>query len=233
MVSPPVADLAEYLCDLLPKPLNRAFFLNTGSETNEAALKIAKCATGKFEIVAFSASYHGLTGGAGAATYATGRKGGGPVVPGSLTFPTPNAMTSPFRKPDGSYDWQAELKYGWDLIDRSTVGSLCAFILEPILSTAGVIPLPKGYMAATLAECRKRDMLLIVDEAQTGCGRTGDLWAFQYDDIVPDILTLSKTLGAGLPMAAVVTNRELEDKAIANGVSGIFSYLPSAHRWYC
>lgn len=94
-------------------------------------------------------------------------------MPGQLVFPTPNAYTSPFKKADGSYDWEAEMTYGWDLIDRQTVGSLAAFLIEPILSTGGIIELPKGYMKRLLAECRKREVLLIVDEAQTGCGRTG------------------------------------------------------------
>lgn len=115
----------------------------------------------------------GLTGTAGASTYSAGRKNAGPVIPGVFGFPTPNAYRSPFRKTDGSYDWEAEMDFGWDMIDRQSVGSLAAFIAEPILSTGGIIDLPDGYLKRLQQECQKRNILLIMDEAQTGVGRTG------------------------------------------------------------
>ncbi|OJJ29884.1 hypothetical protein ASPWEDRAFT_46640 [Aspergillus wentii DTO 134E9] len=171
---------------------------------------MAKCYTGKFEIVAFVASYHGLTQGAGSATYSAGRANGGPCMPGQLAFPAPYAYRSPFKKADGSYDWETEMDFGWAMIDRQSVGSLAAFIMEPILSTGGILDLPRGYLQRLSLECKKRGMLLIVDEAQTGVGRTGNMFAFQHDDIVPDILALSKTLGCGLPLASVSTTPEIE-----------------------
>lgn len=213
MITPPVVELAERLAHLLPAPLEKSFFLNTGSETTEAAIKMAKIYTGKFEIVAFAASYHGLTQGSGSATYTAGRKHGGPVTPGQLVFPAPYAYRSPFRSPkDGSYDWEMEMDFAWSMIDRQSVGSLAAFIMEPILSTGGVLDLPKGYLSRLAKECKKRDMLIIMDEAQTGVGRTGEMFAFQHDDpgFVPDILALSKTLGCGLPLASVSTTPEIE-----------------------
>lgn len=210
MVTQPVIDLAERLARLLPAPLEKSFFLNTGSESTEAAIKMAKLYTGKFEIVAFSASYHGLTQGAGSATYSAGRKNGGPTMPGQLAFPAPYAYRSIFRKSDGSYDWETELDFGWSMIDRQSVGSLAALIIEPILSTGGILDLPKGYLKRMSEECHKRDMLLIVDEAQTGVGRTGQMFAFEHDEMVPDILALSKTLGCGLPLASVTTTTEIE-----------------------
>jgi 4-aminobutyrate aminotransferase-like enzyme len=209
MITQPVVDLAERLARFLPAPLEKSFFLNTGSETTEAAIKMAKYYTGKFEIVAFSASYHGLTGGAGSATYSAGRKNGGPAMPGQLAFPAPYAYRSPFKKPDGSYDWETEMDFGWAMIDKQSVGSLAAFIAEPILSSGGMFVPPKGYFKRMAAECKKRDMLLIMDEAQTGVGRTGQMFAFEYDGIVPDILALSKTLGCGLPLGSVSTTAEI------------------------
>jgi 4-aminobutyrate aminotransferase-like enzyme len=182
----------------------------TGSETTEAAIKMAKCATGKFEIVAFSASYHGLTSGSGAATYSAGRRNGGPTMPGQLAFPAPYPYRSPFKKADGSYDWETELEFGWSMIDRQSVGSLAAFVMEPILSTGGILEPPKGYLTRMAEECKKRCMLLILDEAQTGIGRTGQMFAFEHEGIVPDILCLSKTLGCGLPLASVTTTAEVE-----------------------
>ena len=210
MITQPVIDLAERLARFLPAPLEKSFFLNTGSETTEAAIKMAKCYTGNFEIVAFTASYHGLTSGSGSATYSAGRKNGGPAMAGQLAFPAPYAYRSPFKKADGSYDWETELDFGWSMIDRQTVGSLAAFIMEPILSTGGILVPPKGYLKRMAVECKKRGMLLIMDEAQTGVGRTGQMFAFQHEDIVPDILVLSKTLGCGLPLASVSTTVEIE-----------------------
>lgn len=210
MITNPVVDLAQRLAGVLPAPLEKSFFLSTGSESTEAAMKMAKCYTGNFEIVAFAASYHGLTQGAGSATYSAGRRRGGPCMPGQLAFPAPYAYRSPFKNPDGSYDWETEIEFGWSMIDRQSVGSLAAFIMEPILSTGGILELPEGYLPRMVAECKKRGMLVIMDEAQTGVGRTGRMFAFEHDGIVPDILALSKTLGCGLPLASVSTTAEIE-----------------------
>ena len=225
MITHPVVDLAERLARLLPAPLKKSFFLNTGSESIEAAIKMAKCYTGKFEIVAFAASYHGLTQGAGSATYTAGRRNGGPCMPGQLAFPAPYAYRSPFRKPDGSYDWETEMDFGWSMIDRQSVGSLAAFIMEPILSTGGILDLPKGYLKRMTEECKKRGMLVIMDEAQTGVGRTGKMFAFEHDGIVPDILALSKTLGCGLPLASVSTTAEIGDGCKEAGFLWLTTHL--------
>ena len=124
-------------------------------------------------------------------------------------LPSPDSYRSIFRHSDGSYDWETELNYGWSLIDKASCGSLAAVIMEPILSSGGMITIPPGYMVAMKAHCQKRDMLLIVDEAQTGLGRCGDLVAINHEGVVPDILTLSKTLGNGLPLSAVITSDEI------------------------
>ena len=191
--------------------------MSTGAESNEAALKIAKLYTGKYEIVSFDRSWHGMTSGAAAATYSAGRKGYGPSIPGNFTLPTPNAYRSIFRTESGEHDWRTELDYGFDLIDQQSTGSLAACIVEPIVSSGGLIDLPVGYLTALKAKCLERDMLLIADEAQTGLGRTGTMYAFERDGAVPDILTLSKTLGAGLPVAAVVTSEEIESRCHERG----------------
>ncbi|WP_310529955.1 aspartate aminotransferase family protein [Nocardioides sp.] len=210
MLSRPVVDLARRLTATLPEALSKVLLLTTGAESNEAALKMAKLATGRYEIVSFDRSWHGMTSGAASATFSAGRHGYGPPMPGNLTLPTPNAYRSPFRNADGSYDWEGELAYGFALIDQQSSGSLAACILEPILSSGGIIEPPVGYLRRLREMCVERGMLLILDEAQTGLGRTGDMYAFERDGVVPDILTLSKTLGAGLPVAAVVTSEEVE-----------------------
>ena len=158
-----------------------------------------------------------MTSGASGATYSSGRRGYGPAIPGNLSLPTPNAYRSPFRHPDGGHDWRAELDYGFAMVDAQSVGSLAACIVEPILSSGGIIDPPLGYLAALRDKCAERGMLLILDEAQTGLGRTGTMYAFQRDGVTPDIITLSKTLGAGLPVAAVVTSSEIEERCHANG----------------
>ena len=217
MLSRPVADLACALVATLPAPLSKVLLLSTGAESNEAALKMAKLYTGKYEVVSFDASWHGMTSGAESATYSAGRRGYGPPIPGNLSLPTPNAYRSPFRHSDGSYDWRAELDYGFAAIDRQSSGSLAACLVEPILSSGGIIDPPVGYLNALKEKCAEREMLLIADEAQTGLGRTGTMYAFERDGVVPDILTLSKTLGAGLPVAAVVTSDELEQACHERG----------------
>ena len=217
MLSRPVVDLARRLAESLPDPLEKVLLLTTGAESNEAALRMAKLVTGKFETVSFSGSWHGMTAGAAGATYSSGRNGYGPVAPGNFAIPTPNAYRPDFLTPDGDFDWRRQLDYSWALIDAQSVGGLAACLVEPILSSAGIIEPPAGYLKALQEKCRERGMLLILDEAQTGLCRTGDWYAFERDGVVPDILTLSKTLGAGLPLAAIVTSSEIERAARDRG----------------
>jgi 2,2-dialkylglycine decarboxylase (pyruvate) len=210
MLSAPVVDLAEALAGLVPD-LPRVMLLSTGGESNEAAIRLAKLVTGRWEIVGFAQSWHGMTAGAAAATYKAGRRGIGPLAPGSFAIPAPNA----YRPRFAGITWQEELDDAFALLDRQSTGNLAAFIAEPILSSGGVLDLPPGYLAALQAHCRARGMLLILDEAQTGIGRTGRMFAFERDGVVPDILTLSKTLGAGLPLAAVMTSDAIAAEAAA------------------
>lgn len=208
MLSVPVVDLAEALAALVPG-LPKVMLLSTGGESNEAAIRLAKLVTGKWEIVGFTQSWHGMTGAAAAATYKAGRRGTGPLMPGQFGIPAPN----PYRPRFPGVDWRLELDDSFALLDRQCTGNLAAFIAEPILSSGGVLDLPPGYLAALQAHCRARGMLLILDEAQTGIGRTGLMFAFERDGVVPDILTLSKTLGAGLPLAAMMTSEAIAAEA--------------------
>ncbi|HWM20537.1 MAG TPA: aspartate aminotransferase family protein [Ilumatobacteraceae bacterium] len=216
MLSRPVIDLAEMLASLAPG-LTKVLLLTTGAESNEAALRLAKMATGGWEVVGFAQSWHGMTGGAAAATYSAGRRGHGPAPVGSMAVFAPNAYRPRFRTVDGEFDWRTELDDAFDLIDRQSTGAPAAFIAEPVLSSGGILDLPPGYLAALQARCHERGMLLVLDEAQTGIGRTGTMFAFERDGIVPDILTLSKTLGAGLPLAAVLTTDDIEEQAHERG----------------
>jgi 2,2-dialkylglycine decarboxylase (pyruvate) len=217
MLSEPVVELARVLSATLPPELSKVLLLTTGAESNEAAIKMAKLYTGKYEVVSFDRSWHGMTSGAASATFSAGRRGYGPPMPGNLVLPTPNGYRSPFRNTDGSYDWASELDYGFAMVDAQSSGSLAACLVEPILSSGGIIEPPPGYLRRLKELCAERDMLLIADEAQTGVGRTGTMYAFERDGIVPDLLTLSKTLGAGLPVAAVVTSEAIESVCYERG----------------
>ncbi|KOX13528.1 2,2-dialkylglycine decarboxylase [Micromonospora sp. NRRL B-16802] len=217
MLSRPVVELARRLAGSLPAPLDKVLLLTTGAESNEAAIRMAKLVTGRHEIISFARSWHGMTQAAASATYSSGRKGYGPAAPGNFAIPTPNAYRPDFTLPSGELDWRHQLEFAFELFDAQSVGSLAACVVEPILSSGGVIDLPPGYLAALRDKVHERGGLLILDEAQTGLCRTGEWYAFQRDGIVPDILTLSKTLGAGLPLAAVVTSPEIEQTAHERG----------------
>ncbi|MFE0824299.1 aspartate aminotransferase family protein, partial [Streptomyces sp. NPDC058847] len=217
MLSPPVVELARRLAGTLPDPLDKALLLTTGAEANEAAVRMAKLVTGRHEIVSFARSWHGMTQAAANATYSAGRKGYGPAAPGNFALPVPDRYRPAVVDADGGLDWRRQLDLGFEMIDAQSVGSLAACLVEPILSSGGVVELPPGYLAALAEKCRERGMLLILDEAQTGLCRTGDWYAFQHEGVVPDILTVSKTLGAGLPLAAVLTSPEIEQRAHDRG----------------
>src|SRR5436190_711672 len=217
VLSRPVVDLAALIAKVSPGALDRVLLVSTGGESNEAALRMAKLVTGRHEVVAMSRSWHGVTGGAAANTYSSSRKGYGPPQPGALVLPAPDTYRSRFIDDRGVYDWQDELAFGFDLVDRQSSGALAACIVEPILSSGGVLEPPEGYLPALARLCAERDMQLIFDEAQTGLGRTGTLFACERDGVVPQYLTLSKTLGAGLPLAAMLTTPEIEDAAAERG----------------
>ncbi|MFG2037088.1 aspartate aminotransferase family protein [Dactylosporangium sp. NPDC048998] len=197
--------------------LDKVLLLTTGAESNEAAVRMAKLVTGGHEIVSFARSWHGMTQAAAGATYSAGRRGYGPPAPGNFAIPVPNPYRPDFTTPDGALDWRRQLDYAFELFDAQSVGAPAACLVEPILSSGGVIEPPPGYLAALRRKCRERGMLLILDEAQTGLCRTGTWYAFQRDGVVPDIITLSKTLGAGLPLAAVVTTAAIEQRAHERG----------------
>ena len=231
MLSPPVIELCCALAEMLPPTLQKVLLLSTGGESNEAALRMAKLYTGGFEIVGLTNSYHGMTCGAGSSTYSIGRSGYGPAMPGTLAVPAPNCYRCPIRHCVDHCDLTC-LEAGFELVDSQSVGALAATIAEPIISAGGVIVPPPGYFPRLKELCEARGMLLILDEAQTGLGRIGVPFAFEQDGAVPHILTLSKTLGGGLPLAATVTGEEIEESCHRKGFVHVTSHesdpLPAA-----
>ncbi len=211
-----VIELARELMAMLPAPLTRAMFLSTGGEANEAALRLAKLHTGGHEVLAFAGSWHGMTAGAASSTYSAGRRGYGPALPGTMALPTPNPYRCPIAHCRDRCDLTC-LEAGIALTDAQSVGAPAAAIAEPVLSSGGIVPLPEGYLARLKRHCEQRGMLLIIDEAQTALGRVGTMFAFQQHDVIPDLITLSKTLGGGLPLSATITTDEIESDAAAKG----------------
>jgi len=224
MLSEPVLALAERLTSLLPSPLDKVILLNTGGEANEVALRLAKMHTGRFEVVGLTRSWHGLQAGAASLNLAGGHAGYGPLMPGSLTIPAPYAYRCPIRHCDGACDCTC-LEAGFETIDQQSVGSLCAVIAEPVLSAGGVIVPPAGYFERLRELCDERGMLLIFDEAQTGFGRLGAMFGFELYGVVPDILTVSKTLGGGIPLAATFTSQAIEADCYRKGFMHVTSHV--------
>jgi predicted acetylornithine/succinylornithine family transaminase len=170
--------------------LCRAFFCNSGTEANEAALKFARLANpGRAEIVALNESFHGRTMGSLAMTgHAAYRTPFEPLIPG-VTFIEPNDLAA---------------------LEAAVSDKTCAIVLEPVMGEGGIIPLSHEFLAAARRAADRTGAILIFDEIQCGLGRTGTLFAFQQSGIVPDIVTLAKPLGGGLPLGAVLTGAAIE-----------------------
>ena len=229
MLSPPVVELSRRLTAMLPATLSKAMFLSTGGESNEAALKMAKLRTGRFEVVGFEGAWHGMTSGALAVNYVAGRKGYGPLTPGSLALPPPNAYRCPIKHCRDACDMTC-VDVGFAMVDAQSTGSLSCLIAEPVEAAGGVIVPPEGYWQKVKRACEDRGMLLIFDEAQTAF-RLGRDFAFQHFGVEPDILTLSKTLGGGVPLSATITSEEIEadchDKGFLHATSHVSDPLPA------
>jgi 2,2-dialkylglycine decarboxylase (pyruvate) len=231
MIPRSVVQLADKLAKIVPKPLRKSLLLSTGSESNEAALKMAKLHTGGFEVIGLGGSWHGVTANAGAVSYASDRKGYGPGMPGSFAIPEPNAYRCPVKHCRDRCD-RTCMNIGFELYDMQSTGAPAAIIAEPVISAGGVIVPPPGYFAALQAEARKRGMLLIFDEAQTAFGRLGHWFAASHLQVTPDIMTVSKTLGGGMPLAGVITTDAIEERCHERGFAFYTSHvsdpLPSA-----
>jgi 2,2-dialkylglycine decarboxylase (pyruvate) len=224
MLSEPVLALAERLAALFPEPLEKVILLNTGSEANEVALKLAKLHTGRFEVAGLTRSFHGLLTGIASVNFSLAHSGYGPLLPGSFAVPAPYAYRCPVRHCEGRCDCTC-LEVGFELLDAQSVGSLCAFIAEPVLSTGGIIVPPDGYFKRAAELCAERGMLLVIDEAQTGFGRLGTMFGFEHDGVVPDLVAVSKTLGGGVPLAATVTSPAIEEDCLAKGFLHVTSHV--------
>ncbi|MCC6815977.1 MAG: aspartate aminotransferase family protein [Saprospiraceae bacterium] len=179
--------LAELICQLLPSRFNCLYYLSSGSEAIDASIKLARKATGRSEIITCRNAYHGSTLGAESLRSDTVERAAfRPLIPG-IKFIEAND--------------EQDLMY---ITDKTA-----AVITEVVQAEAGVVSLSHEYLSKLRTKCDQHKCLLIFDEIQTGFGRTGSLFAFQKSDVIPDILIIGKALGAGLPLSALVGNREL------------------------
>jgi 2,2-dialkylglycine decarboxylase (pyruvate) len=224
MLSEPVLALAERLASMFPPGIDKVILLNTGSEANEVALKLAKMHAGRFEVVGLARSFHGLLAGISSVNFSMAHAGYGPLLPGAFVLPAPYAYRCPIRHCNGTCDCTC-LEAGFELVDQQSVGSLCAAIAEPVLSAGGIIVPPDGYLGRLRELCDDRGMLLVLDEAQTGFGRLGTMFGFEHDGVVPDFVAVSKTLGGGIPLAATITSSEIEEDCVRKGFLHVTSHV--------
>jgi predicted acetylornithine/succinylornithine family transaminase len=201
----PQLDLAERLAEISPAPLTRSFFLSSGTEAMEGAIKLAHRATGRSRFVSTHQSFHGRT-------------------LGSLSLIGQEKHRAPYeallaravRVPYGDLDGAQ------DAIDRETA----AVVVEPVQGEGGVNVPPAGYLAGLRARCDETGALLILDEIQTGIGRTGRWLALEHEGVVPDVLTLGKGLGGGFPIAAFLTTEAVAETVSLGDHGGTYAGNP-------
>lgn len=215
-----ILEYAEELAQLFPDPLEVCFFVNSGSEANELALRMAKMVTGQKDFVVLETGYHGNTNACiGVSSYKFDGKGGqgAPPTTHKISMPDPFRGRYAADSDRGTQRYVEEVKTILESLREKGLGP-AAFIHESILSCGGQIVPPDGFFQKTYREIQKAGGLCIADEVQTGMGRVGSHnWAFELFGVVPDIVTLGKPIGNGHPIGAVVTTRKIAD-AFANGM---------------
>jgi 4-aminobutyrate aminotransferase len=211
--SEPVVRLAAALAATFPDPLDTVMFLNSGSESIEAALKVARRTTGRPAIIAFRGGFHGRTLGATAVTSSSlnYRRGYEPMLPDVHLLPFPAA----YRDFDGD-DERATAACLEALRDLTATvvppETVAAVLIEPVQGEGGYTPAPAAFLRGLRSFCDETGSLLIADEVQTGFGRTGRMWAFETAGIVPDVVCLAKAIASGLPLSAIVSSRDLQER---------------------
>jgi len=205
--------LARMLAGTLPDPLDSVLFLNSGSETIDGAIKLARRVTGRPGIIAFRGAFHGRTVGATSVTSSNlnYRLGYEPLLPAVYLTPYP-AVYRDFGG-DEALATSRCLAAIDDLL-RTTVApsQVAAIVIEAVQGEGGYYPAPAAFLQGLRARCDEHGILLIADEVQSGFGRTGKMWAFEHADIVPDVVCIAKAIANGLPLSAIVTRRELQER---------------------
>jgi 4-aminobutyrate aminotransferase len=218
----PLLRLTDRLGDVLPEPLDSLFYLNSGSEAVEASVRLARHATGRQNIVSFSGGFHGRTMGAAALTTAGTkfRAGIGPLMPGVVVAPFPQAYRYGWTEAEATRFALRELDYL--LATASAPADTAAFMVEPVLGEGGYIPAPPGFLEGLRERADRHGILLIVDEVQTGFGRTGRFWGHDHAGIRPDVLITAKGLASGFPLSAIAAPSELMERAWPGSQGGTY-----------
>jgi 4-aminobutyrate aminotransferase-like enzyme/Ser/Thr protein kinase RdoA (MazF antagonist) len=215
-----INEYAAALSDTLPEGLSVCFFVNSGSEANELALRLARARTGRRDMIALEAAYHGHTNAMiDISPYKHGGPGGSGAPAWVHTAPVPDVYRGPYRRDDP----QAGSKYARQVIEiverlRESGAGLAGFIAESCPSVGGQIFFPEGYLAEVYGAVREAGGVCIADEIQTGYGRIGThFYAFESQGVTPDIVALGKPIGNGHPIGAVITTPEIAE-SFANGM---------------
>ncbi|ORZ00202.1 pyridoxal phosphate-dependent transferase [Syncephalastrum racemosum] len=227
----PMLELMNQLKRVMPHPsLDTFFFWNSGSEAVEAAIKLARHATGKPNVIVFSGGHHGRTFGTMSLTSSkTIFSGGfGPMMPGVYTVPFPDALHCSARNLSGHTPEHCALDTMQQLEllmkQRTPPQDTAAVLIEPVLGEGGYIPVPTGFLTMLRKFCNQNNVLLIADEVQTGFGRTGKMFAVEHTpDATPDILVMAKGIASGYPLSAIASSRALMDKQPPGSMGGTFS----------
>ncbi|MBI5211357.1 MAG: 4-aminobutyrate--2-oxoglutarate transaminase [Elusimicrobia bacterium] len=224
-------ELSRRLCEATPGAhAKKALLVNCGAEAVENAVKIARCHTKRQAVVCFDHGFHGRTYMAMTLTSKAKpyKLGFGPFCPEVYRAPFPYA----YRWPSGGDGVRVSLECfeRFKEIVEAQIGpaNVAAVIIEPVLGEGGFVPAPKMFLASLQDYCRAQRIVLIADEIQTGFGRTGSLFACGQMDVEPDLMTLAKGLGGGMPLAAVVGRSEIMDAPIEGGVGGTYGGNPVA-----
>jgi len=209
----PVTQFAEMLVEELPAGLDSVYFGNSGAEVVDGALKLARRTTGRTHIIAFSGAFHGRTYGATSVTSSSlnYRSGYDPLVPDIHIAPFPNAYR------DYAGDEAAATAHSLAYLERLFAEQIqpsrtAAFLIEPVQGEGGYIPAPVAFLKGLRELATRHGILLIMDEVQSGYGRTGRMWAFEHADIVPDVVLVAKAIANGMPLAALVSSRDLQER---------------------
>jgi 4-aminobutyrate aminotransferase/(S)-3-amino-2-methylpropionate transaminase len=223
MVTPysSAVELAEKLTEIVPIDDSRAIFVSTGAEAVENAIKIARAATGRPGVIAFSGGFHGRTNLCMGLT--------GKVVPYKKGFGpfTPEIYHAPFPAEYLGTSAEASLE-ALDQLFKNDIqpDRVAAIIIEPVQGEGGFYPVPDGFLQSLREVCNKQGILLIIDEIQTGFARTGRMFATEYAGIEPDIMTLAKGIAGGYPLAAVVGKAEVMNAPEPGGLGGTYAASP-------
>jgi 4-aminobutyrate aminotransferase len=200
---------AEKLTSVLPRPLDRCFFLSTGSETVEAAVRIMKRKSGNYEVISFYGGFHGRTYAAATSGGMPGpKKGYGPTLPGAIRAPYPYCYRCPFKAKKETCGMLC-LEFLDDCVRANSTGSLAGLIVEPYQGAAGFIFPPEGWLARLEQWVRSKGLVFTVDEVQASYGRTGKFWALEWEGVQPDLLCIGKGIGSGLPVSAIAARSEV------------------------